>query len=68
MLEHAQNQALRLRTGAVKTTPTDVMTFITGNKTTQELIKENALLLHERFCSESQEINTAKHEKTSQEI
>jgi hypothetical protein len=32
VLEHAQNQALRLIPGAVKTTPTDAMTFTTGNK------------------------------------
>jgi hypothetical protein len=32
VLELAQNQALRLKTDAVKTTPIDAMTFITGNK------------------------------------
>jgi hypothetical protein len=31
VLEHVQNQALRLIHGAVKTTPIDAMTFITGN-------------------------------------
>jgi len=40
VLEHAQNQALRLVTGAVKTTPIDAMLFTTGNKLIQELIKE----------------------------
>ena len=35
VLEHAQNQALRLITGAVKTTPIDAMTFIMGNKPIQ---------------------------------
>jgi len=49
VLEHAQNQALRLITGAVKTTPIDVMTVITGNKPIQELIKEKAVLLHEKL-------------------
>ena len=49
VLEHAQNQALRLLTGAVKTTPIDVMTFITGNKPIQELKKEKAVLLHEKL-------------------
>jgi hypothetical protein len=49
VLEHAQNQALRLITGAVKTTPTDAMTFIMGNKPIQELIKEKAVLLHEKL-------------------
>ena len=34
VLEHAQNQALRQITGAVKTTPIDAMTFITDNKPT----------------------------------
>jgi len=48
-LEHAQNQAPRLITGAVKTTPTDAMTFITGNKRIQELIKEKTVLLHEKL-------------------
>jgi hypothetical protein len=49
VLEHTQNQALWLITGAVKTTPIDAMTFITGNKTIQELIKEKAVLLHEKL-------------------
>ena len=49
MLEHAQNQTLRLITGAVKTTPIDAMIFITGNETIQELIKEKAVLLHENL-------------------
>jgi len=49
MLEHAQNQALRLTTGAVKTTPTAAMTFTAGNKPIQELIKEKAVLLHEKL-------------------
>ena len=49
MLVRAQNQALRLITGSVKTTPTDVMLFTTGNKPIQELIKEKAVLLHEKL-------------------
>jgi len=49
VLEHAQNQALRLIIGAVKTTPTDAMTFITDNKPIQELIEERAVLLHEKL-------------------
>ena len=49
MLEHAQNQALRLITGVVKTTPIDAMTFITGNKPIQELTKEKTVLLHEKL-------------------
>ena len=49
VLEHAQNQALRLITGAMKTTPTDAMTFITDNKPIQELIEEKAVLLHEKL-------------------
>jgi hypothetical protein len=49
VLEHAQNQALRLTTGAVKTTATDVMTFIMDNKPIRELIKEKAVLLHEKL-------------------
>jgi len=49
VLEDAQNQALRLITGAVKTTPIDAMTFTTGNKPIQEIIKEKAVLLHEKL-------------------
>jgi len=49
VLEHAQNQAFRLITGAVKTTPIDMMLFTTGNKPIQELIKEKAVLLHEKL-------------------
>ena len=49
VLERAQNQALRLITGAVKTTPIDAMLFTTGNKLIQELIKEKAVLLHEKL-------------------
>jgi len=36
-------------TGAAKTTPTDAMTFITGNKSIQELIKEKEVLLNEKL-------------------
>jgi hypothetical protein len=49
VLERDQNQALRLITGAVKTTPIDVMLFITGNKPIQKLIKEKSVLLHEKL-------------------
>ena len=49
VLEHAQNQALRLITGAVTTTPIDAMTFITGNKPIQELIEEKTVVLHEKL-------------------
>jgi hypothetical protein len=45
---HAQNQALRLITGAVKTTPIDAMTIM-SNKPIQELIEEKAVLLHEKL-------------------
>jgi hypothetical protein len=46
VLDNIQNQALRLITGAVKTTPIEAMTLTTGNKPIQELIKEKAVLLH----------------------
>jgi len=49
VLECAQNHALRLITGAVKTTPIDAMLFTTGNKLIQELIKGKAVLLHEKL-------------------
>jgi len=49
VLERAQNQTLRLITGAVKTTPIDPMLFTTGNKLIQELIKEEVMLLHEKL-------------------
>jgi phosphoribosyl-ATP pyrophosphohydrolase len=42
MVELIQNQAFRLITDALKTTPIDAMNFTTGNKPIQELIKENA--------------------------
>jgi len=32
-----------------ETTPIEAMTFITGNKPTQELIKEKRVLLHEKL-------------------
>jgi hypothetical protein len=40
VLERAQNQGLRLITGAVKATPIDAMLFTTGNKPIEELIKK----------------------------
>jgi len=49
MLVRAQNQALRLITGSVKTTPVDVMLFTTGNKPIQELTKEKSVLLQEKL-------------------
>jgi hypothetical protein len=39
VLERAQNQALWLITGEVKTTPIDAMAFITGNKPIEDIIK-----------------------------
>jgi hypothetical protein len=41
----------------------NAMTFITGNKPIQELIKEKAVLLHEKLLGILEE-----HTKTSQEI
>jgi hypothetical protein len=49
VLQHAQNQALRLITGAVKIAPIDAMTFITDNKPIQEVIKGKAVLLYEKL-------------------
>jgi hypothetical protein len=49
VLEHAQNQALRPITGAVKTTSIDAMTFTTDNKPIQESVKEKPVLLHEKL-------------------
>jgi len=49
VLEHAQNWALRLITGAVEIISIDAMTSITGNKPIQELIKEKAVLVHEKL-------------------
>jgi len=49
LLERAQNQALRLTTGAVKTSPIDATLFTTGNKPILELIKEKAVLLNEKL-------------------
>jgi hypothetical protein len=43
VLEHIQNQALRLITGAVKTTLNGAMTLTTGNKPIQELIKKGSI-------------------------
>ena len=33
----------------MKTTPIDAMTYTTGNKPIQEIIKENAVLLHDKL-------------------
>jgi hypothetical protein len=49
VLEHTQTQALKPMTGAVKTIPIDTITFTTGNKPIQELIKEKAVQLHEKI-------------------
>ena len=49
MLEHVQNQALRLITSVVKATPIDAMLFTTGKKPIQELMTEKAVLLHEKL-------------------
>jgi hypothetical protein len=48
-LERAQNQALRPITGAVKSTAIDALLLASGNKPIQELIKEKAVLLHEKL-------------------
>lgn len=48
-IEKIQNQALRLITGGVKTTPTDAMLLITGLKPIRNCIEERALLLYEKL-------------------
>nr|XP_021001393.2 uncharacterized protein LOC110282416 [Parasteatoda tepidariorum] len=45
-LEVLQNQALRLITGAVKTTPIDAMTLLTGIKPLDVVFRERAVLLY----------------------
>ncbi|GBL96947.1 hypothetical protein AVEN_182526-1 [Araneus ventricosus] len=47
-LEVLQNQALRLITDAVKSTPIDAMLLLTGNKPFQDIMKEKALVLYEK--------------------
>ncbi|VDO15826.1 unnamed protein product, partial [Rodentolepis nana] len=44
-LEKAHNQALRLITGEIKSTPIDAMLQVTGSTTIGSLIKEKALIL-----------------------
>ncbi|VDO03112.1 unnamed protein product [Rodentolepis nana] len=44
-LEKAHNQALRLITGGIKSTPIDAMLLVTGSTTICSLIKEKALIL-----------------------
>ncbi|VDO11957.1 unnamed protein product [Rodentolepis nana] len=48
-LEKAHNQALRLITGGIKSTPIDAILLITGNTTICSLIKEKALILYEKL-------------------
>ncbi|VDO07611.1 unnamed protein product [Rodentolepis nana] len=48
-LEKAHNQALRLITGGVKSTPIDSMLLVTGSTTICSLIKEKALILYEKL-------------------
>ncbi|VDO01598.1 unnamed protein product, partial [Rodentolepis nana] len=48
-LEKAHNQALRLITGVIKSTPIDAMILVTGSTTICSLIKEKALILYEKL-------------------
>ncbi|VDO11948.1 unnamed protein product, partial [Rodentolepis nana] len=48
-LEKAQNQALQLITGGMKSTPIDAMLLVTGSTTICSLIKEKALILYEKL-------------------
>ncbi|VDO08236.1 unnamed protein product [Rodentolepis nana] len=48
-LEKAHNQALRLITGGIKSTPIDAMLLVTGSTTIGSLIKEKALILYEKL-------------------
>ncbi|GBM29997.1 hypothetical protein AVEN_165574-1 [Araneus ventricosus] len=48
-LEVLQNQALRLITGEVKSTPIDAMLLLTRNKLFQYIMKEKALVLYEKL-------------------
>ncbi|VDO01248.1 unnamed protein product, partial [Rodentolepis nana] len=48
-LEKAYNQALRLITGRIKSTPIDAMLLVTGSTTICSLIKEKVLILYEKL-------------------
>ncbi|GIY80944.1 hypothetical protein CEXT_307641 [Caerostris extrusa] len=48
-LELLQNQALRLVTGAVKSTPINAMLLLTNSKTIKAIIKEKALIRYEKL-------------------
>ena len=48
-IDKVQNQAMRLITGAVKTTPIDAMLLLTNNKEFSYEIEEAALKLHEKL-------------------
>ena len=48
-LEKIQNQALRIVTGAVKTTPIDAMLILTNGRPIRSVIQERALILWERI-------------------
>lgn len=49
LLDKAQNQALRIITGAVKTTPIDAMLVLTENKPLNNIFQEKTLLLWEKI-------------------
>ncbi|VDO09805.1 unnamed protein product [Rodentolepis nana] len=48
-LEKAHNQALRLITRGIKSTPIDAMLLVTGSTTICSLINEKALILYEKL-------------------
>ncbi|VDO02369.1 unnamed protein product [Rodentolepis nana] len=69
-LEKAHNQALRLITGGIKSSPIDAMHQVTGSTTIGSLIKEKALILLEKLLSISMDKffstyeNSPRHLKT----
>nr|CUU97743.1 hypothetical transcript [Hymenolepis microstoma] len=48
-LEKSHNQALRLITGEIKSTPIDAMILVTGNSTIRSSVEEMALTLYEKL-------------------
>ena len=65
-LVQTQNQALRLITGAVKTTPIEAMEILTNIPNLKTKIEEQALIQYEKLIRLPTKIGTTNKQRTSQ--
>ena len=67
-LEKVHNQALRLITGGIKTTPIDALLFVAKNSIFQSLMEERALILYEKLIRLPNDRYWSKYENLTRNL